>query len=76
VRRKAELISVMAEQMAKEPLEMNTGSGSFTPLSSTRSLCVVDHLPPTEDIQTPITFRSEVEQLIGYELIKALSNFK
>jgi hypothetical protein len=36
--------------MAKEPLEMNDGSGSFTPLASAKSLCVVDHLPPTEDI--------------------------
>jgi hypothetical protein len=61
----------MAEQMAKGVLEMNGGSGSFTPLASTKSLCVVDHLPLTKDIR-----RSEAEQLIGYELIKVLSNFK
>jgi hypothetical protein len=51
--RKAELsgIGVMAEQMAKGVLEMNGGSGSFTPLTSAKSLCVVDHLPLTEDIR-------------------------
>jgi hypothetical protein len=40
----------MAEHMVKEPLEMNGGSGSFTPLVSAKSLCVVDHLPHTKDI--------------------------
>jgi hypothetical protein len=43
-------IGVMAEHMVKEPLEMNGGSGSFTPLVSAKSLCVVDHLPHTKDI--------------------------
>jgi hypothetical protein len=49
----------------KGPSELNGGSGSFTPLAPAKSLCVVDHLPPTEDIQTPMMSRSEVEQLIG-----------
>jgi hypothetical protein len=31
---------------------------------------------PPEDIQTPSMIRSEVEQSIGHQLIKALSNFK
>jgi hypothetical protein len=66
----------MVEQMAKEPLELNGGSGSFTPLAPAKSLCVVDHLPPTKDIHTPMMSRSETEQLIEYELIKTLSNFK
>jgi hypothetical protein len=43
-------IDVMAEHMIKEPLGMNGGSGSFTPLVSAKSLCVVDHLPHTKDI--------------------------
>jgi hypothetical protein len=43
-------IGVMVEQMGKEPLEMTGGSGSFTALAPAKSLCVVDHLPPTEDI--------------------------
>jgi hypothetical protein len=30
----------------------------------------------TEDIHALVMFRGEAEQLIGYELIKALSNFK
>jgi hypothetical protein len=76
----------MAEQLAKEPLETNAKNSSSTPLPSTRSLCVVDHLPPTEgvvghlppteDIQSPMLFRSKADQLCGHELIKALSNFK
>jgi hypothetical protein len=29
-----------------------------------------------QDIQSPMLFRSEAEQLCGHELLKALSNFK
>jgi hypothetical protein len=43
-------LGVMAKQLAKESLEMNIRSGSSTPLSPTRSLCVADHLPSDEDI--------------------------
>jgi hypothetical protein len=76
----------VAEQLAKEPLEANVKNGPYTPLPCDRSLCIVDHLslteddvghlPPIEDIQTPMIFRSEMAQLCGHELIKVLSNFK
>jgi hypothetical protein len=32
--------------------------------------------PPFKDIQTPVMVRSEEEQLVGYEFIKALRNLK
>jgi hypothetical protein len=60
----------------KEHLEINVGSGSSTPLFVVGSPHGVDHHTSSEDIRTPLLFRSEVEQLIDYDLIKALSNFK
>jgi hypothetical protein len=33
-------------------------------------------LPSVEDIQTPMVFQSEEEQLVGHKLFKALRNFK
>jgi hypothetical protein len=38
--------------------------------------CVVSCLPPTEEIHSLVFLRSEAEQLVGQELIKALSDFK
>jgi hypothetical protein len=46
------------------------------PPPTTLSLCLSNLLLPIEDIQTPVMFRSEDEQLAGHELIKALRNFK
>jgi hypothetical protein len=79
-------ISVVAEQLVKELLMTNVENNSFAPLPSARSLYVVDHLPrvegvvghlpstedipPTEDIQSPMLFRSETEQRCGHELLK------
>jgi hypothetical protein len=37
--------------------------------------CLSKSLPPV-NIQTPETFRSEDESLVGYELIEVLSKFK
>jgi hypothetical protein len=46
------------------------------PPSTAMSPCL-DNLPhPFIDIQTPVMFRSEEEQLVGHELIKSLSTFK
>jgi hypothetical protein len=38
--------------------------------------CVVSHIPSTEEINSPVSPRSEAEQLVGQELIKALSDYK
>jgi hypothetical protein len=38
--------------------------------------CTVSCIPLIEEIHSPVLFRSEVEQLVGQELIKALSDFK
>jgi hypothetical protein len=38
--------------------------------------CTVSCIPPIEEIHSPVLFKSEVEQLVGQELIKALSDFK
>jgi hypothetical protein len=52
------------------------GGGSSPPsLTATPQCLVIHHLPP-EEIQTPELLRSEAEQLVGQELIKALANFK
>jgi hypothetical protein len=46
------------------------------PPSTAMSPCL-DNLPhPFIDIQTPVMFRSEEEQLVGHELTKSLSTFK
>jgi hypothetical protein len=45
------------------------------PLPTTLSSCL-SNLPLIEDVQTPVMFRTEEEQLVGHELIKALRNFK
>jgi hypothetical protein len=37
---------------------------------------IVNLYLPAEEIQTPMLIRSEAEQLVGHDLIKALSNFK
>jgi hypothetical protein len=41
-----------------------------------RSPCLSNFPPPFEDIYTLVMVRSEEEQLVGYELIKALRNLK
>jgi hypothetical protein len=74
-----EEVAAISEQLAKEPLKMNIRSGSSTPLQAAMfPRVVVDHHPPSKDIQiqSPVMFRSEAELLIGYKLIKALSIFK
>jgi hypothetical protein len=74
-----EEVAAISEQLAKEPLKMNIRSGSSTPLQAAMfPRVVVDHHPPSEDIQiqSPVMFRSEAELLIGYKLIKALNIFK
>jgi hypothetical protein len=73
-----EEVAAISEQLAKEPLKMNIRSGSSTPLQAAMFPRVVDHHPPSEDIQiqSPVMFRSEAELLIGYKLIKALNIFK
>jgi hypothetical protein len=62
--------------LAKESLEVNIESGSSTLLPTAMSPLVVDHHPSIEDVKTPVIFRGEAEQLLEFELIKAMSNFK
>jgi hypothetical protein len=69
-------MSVCSEQSVKESLEVNVGSGCSTPPPAAMSPRVVDHNPSIEVVKTPVLFRSEAEQLLGFELIKVLSNFK
>jgi hypothetical protein len=38
--------------------------------------CIVSCLPPTKEIHSLVLLRSEAKQLVGQELIKALSDFK
>lgn len=71
-----EKVHAMVEELSKEPLEVNTGSGSSTTPSLASSPQVVNHQLSEEDIQSPVMPRSEGEQLIGHELIEALSSFK
>lgn len=54
----------------------DTGSGSSIPPSTATPPRVVNNHIPSEELQTPVLLRSETEQLVGQELIKALSNFK
>jgi hypothetical protein len=54
----------------------DTEVGSSTPLSSNLNPRLVNHHPSTEDITTPMLLRSEAQQLVGHELIKALDDFK
>jgi hypothetical protein len=51
---------------------------SFSPSPSSTAMpqLIVNHNFPIEEIQTPKLLRSEVEQMVGQELIKALGNFK
>jgi hypothetical protein len=46
------------------------------PLSTAMSSCLDNLSHPFADIQTLVMFRSENDQLVGHELIKALSIFK
>jgi hypothetical protein len=74
------------DPMLHEALLMNqmhdVRGGSTTPLSSATPSLVVKHLPAEEWLRQrhsnefPLIIRSKEEQLIGHELIKALSNFK
>lgn len=59
-----------AKQLAKEPLEVFVGSSFSTPSVAGH------HLSTAKGLQTPISFRSEVDQQIGHELMEALSNLK
>jgi hypothetical protein len=54
----------------------NARGNSSSPLSTTMSQHIVNLYLPAEEIQTPMLIRSEAEQLVGHDLIKALSNFK
>jgi hypothetical protein len=38
--------------------------------------CTASRHPSAKEIHSPVTLRSEAEQLVGQELIKVLSNFK
>jgi hypothetical protein len=51
-------------------------SSSPSPSSTATPQFIVNHNFPIEEIQTPKLLRSEVEQMVGQELIKALGNFK
>jgi hypothetical protein len=42
----------------------------------TSTQCTVSCIPPFEEIHSPLLLKSEAEQLVGQELIKALSDFK
>jgi hypothetical protein len=53
----------MVEQLANTP-------------PSVMSPCLSNLLPSVEDIHTLVLFKSEDEQLVGHELIKALRSFK
>jgi hypothetical protein len=57
-------------------LRCDTKGGSSTPLSSISTLSVVNHHPFIEVITILMLLRSEAEQRVGYELIKALGDFK
>jgi hypothetical protein len=57
-------------------LRRDTKGGSSTPLSSISTLSVVNHHPFIEVITILMLLRSEAEQRVGYELIKALGDFK
>jgi hypothetical protein len=70
----------MMDMMLLENLLMNQmhdmeGDSSIAP-STDSTPHVINHHPFTEDILTPVLPRSEVEQLFGHELIKALRDFK
>jgi hypothetical protein len=64
----------MEDPMLLEALLMNQRLDTEGDISTTQ--CIVCHLPPTEEIQSPMLLRSEAEQLVGHELIGALSDFK
>jgi hypothetical protein len=68
------------DPMLLEALLMNQRcdieGGSSTPPSTDLTPQVVRHHPSTEDTLTPMLLRSESEQLVGQEFIKALSDFK
>jgi hypothetical protein len=49
---------------------------SANPLPTILSSCLSNLLPLIEDVQTPVMFRSEDEQLVRHNLFKALRNFK
>jgi hypothetical protein len=51
------------------------GDSSIPPLANLTPH-VINHHHSTEDILTPALSRSEAEQLVGHELIKALRDFK
>jgi hypothetical protein len=50
--------------------------GASTPPSTDSTPQVARHDASTEDIPSPVVLRSEGEQLVGQELIKALSDYK
>lgn len=55
----------------------DTGDSSSTPqLSTATTMLDVNHDLATKEAHTPLVLRSEAEQLVGQQLIKALSNFK
>jgi hypothetical protein len=50
----------------------DSGANSCTTVATGPTVVLANLPPPREDFQTPLIFRSEDEQLVGYELIKAL----
>jgi hypothetical protein len=54
----------------------NARGNSSPPSSTAMSQHAINIYIPAEEIQTPMLIRSEAEQLVGHDLIKALANFK
>jgi hypothetical protein len=57
-------------------LEASFMSPRLDAKGSTSTQCTISCIPPFEEILLPLMLRSEAEQLVGQELIKALSNLK
>jgi hypothetical protein len=57
-------------------LEASFMSSRLDAKGGTSTQCILSCIPPFEEIHSPLLLRSEVEQLVGHELIKALSDFK
>jgi hypothetical protein len=64
----------MEDPMLLESLLMNQRLDTEGGTSTIQ--CIVSCLPPTKEIHSPVLLRSEAEQLVVQELIKALSDFK
>jgi hypothetical protein len=56
-------------------LEASFMSSRLDAKGGTSTQCILSCIPPFEEIHSPLLLRSEAEQLVGHELIKALSDF-